>query len=134
MIKNTIKNKIFVYKNLHKGNYSLRQNGKVFDRASCVLLEDVVFKVSENRRQAVIRQKRKNVHAGPLGMRYTTDPYKILADLIQTNPSKEIVQIYYNPYQTDSFVVKNDMSKKLSGAEMVILTPLGVWAVGPKLK
>lgn len=133
-MRDFIKDKIFVYRNLHKSNYSLRQNGKVFDRAACVMLSDVTFKVSENRRQAVIREKRKNVHAGPLGNTYSTDPYKILATLIQTNPGKEIVQISYNPYLTDSFYIKGDISKKLHGAEMVILTPTGVWAVEPKLK
>ena len=77
-----------VYKNLHRGCWSVRQNGIVRFHTYAIALEQCQFKVSESGRQRVLREKRKNVHAFIKGMvtrkgdrvkgdKVTNDPYKM---------------------------------------------------------
>ena len=55
--------KVRVYKNLHKGCYSVKQGGLVKVHADNVTLEDVKFIVSKIGQERVRKEKRKNVHA-----------------------------------------------------------------------
>lgn len=64
--------KVFVYWNLHRGLWSVKalegaQKGRVIARLGHLGLEDCEFKVSEAGRQRVLREGRKNVHAGIVG-------------------------------------------------------------------
>jgi hypothetical protein len=62
------------------------------------MLEDVELKVSEAGRQRVLKEKRKNVHAGVKGTRIFRIP----------NKGKLFFQpAYYNPYEYETFVDKN---------------------------
>lgn len=90
--------KVFVYKNLHKKCYSVRsiKTGKVIGHVNEITLYDANFKVSEAGRQRVIREKRKNVHAGVVG---TVANFTILC---------ELKGVTYNPYKFDSFIYRHD--------------------------
>ena len=57
----------FVYRNLNKNCWSIRINGLVAIHAEHVILKEAQFKVSEAGRQRVLKEKRKNVHAGVQG-------------------------------------------------------------------
>ena len=64
--------KVFVYFNLHRKLFSVKalegpDKGKVIGHTTYLWLKDVTFKVSEAGRQRVLREKRKNVHAGVVG-------------------------------------------------------------------
>ncbi len=64
--------KVFVYWNLHRKCWSIKSlagtfKGKVFAHARELDLANVVFKVSEAGRQRVLREGKKNVHAGAVG-------------------------------------------------------------------
>lgn len=72
-----------------------------------IALEDVVFKVSEAGRQRVLREKRKNVHAGVLGT---------VLGIPVLQPADKA---FYNPYKYDSFVDVN--GQRLSTASLVVL-------------
>ena len=92
--------KVYVYYNLHRKCWSLRcrepghpQYGRVIAHRDRVYLTDVEFKVSEAGRQRVLREGRKNVHAGVVG-RLATDCNHLGN------------QVTYNPYQYDSFVYR----------------------------
>jgi len=89
---------VFVYWNLHKKLFSVRdvKSGLVVAHKDTVVLDNVTFKVSEAGRQRVLREQRKNVHAGLQGV-YAGDT------------SDEAPKYYdgvakYNPYKYDSFV------------------------------
>lgn len=101
--------KVFVYFNLHKKLFSVRDHktGLVVGHTNTIALEDVTFKVSEAGRQRVLREKRKNVHAGVLGT---------VKDL-PIEPMEAVA--FYNPYKYESFVDVN--GQKLSGASLVLL-------------
>jgi hypothetical protein len=97
--------RVFVYFNLHRKCLSVKalegeRKGRVIAHADSVLLANATFKVSEAGRQRVIREQRKNVHAGVVG------------EMINTNVSDSFINriealftpIKYNPYKFDSFV------------------------------
>ena len=113
--------KVFVYFNLHRKCWSIKalegeSKGRVIGHANYVDLADVTWKVSEKGRQRVIREKKKNVHAGAVGTlesatlkggghigplsSFTTRYTKRLLDADQ----KAAAAITYNPYRFASFV------------------------------
>jgi hypothetical protein len=58
--------KVFVYYNLHKHTWSIRdcKTRRVIGHSDHVLLFEVKPKVSQAGRERVLREQRKNVHAG----------------------------------------------------------------------
>jgi hypothetical protein len=87
----------FVYFNLHKKCWSCKniKTGLVEMHVNEIFLENVQFKVSESGRQRVLREKRKNVHAGVVG---TVSNKKQI---------KNKIEVIYNPYLYKTFVIKN---------------------------
>jgi len=118
--------KVFVYRNLHKeGNvYSLKAldgpaKGRVVAHAHGVMLEDCQFVVSETGRKRVLKEKRKNVHAGIVGELVSVAGYqtrihvaKLIEALPQYNDESWLktfnpgIPVTYNPYLYTSFVIK----------------------------
>jgi hypothetical protein len=111
---------VFVYFNLHKKCFSVKdaKTGLVIAHTDKIELEEVTFKVSEAGRQRVLREKRKNVHAGVKG-KYVGCP-RVL-------DFKE-PQATYNPYKYDSFVDKTT-EMKLEKASRVKLSNKQVFYV-----
>lgn len=114
--------KVFIYRNLHFRNqvmFSVRNEKTklVIDHAPVVYLAKVRFKVSEAGRQRVIREKRKNVHAGAQGMR--------LESLPDTEGLTRI-KVSYNPYKGPTFVTEN--GTEILSAEFVEIGPGGLFA------
>lgn len=110
-------NKVFCYRNLMRAGvvYSVRdvQSGLVIDRSPRVVLSGVTLKVSEAGRQRVLRDKRKNVHAGIQGKR------------IKRAPKGYWRRASYNPYRNETFVIGLDHAVKT--AKYAKLTPTGLW-------
>jgi hypothetical protein len=86
-----------VYRNLHKGCWSVKQNGLVKAHSDKINLYDCSFLVNEKNRLKVIKEKRKNVHAFVRGYIWDT-------------PLNLIRQASYNPYARNSFYDKGDGS------------------------
>ena len=84
---------VFVYKNLHKDCWSIRQDGLVKAHATAVSLWDCHFRVNKKGREKVLEQKCKNVHAGIKGFIDTANP-----------PIRSGIYVTYNPYKYESFV------------------------------
>ena len=90
--------RVFVYFNLHKLLWSVRalegpDRGRVIQHAHELHLVDCQFRVSEAGRQRVLREHRKNVHAGVVGR------------LAAAPPSPAATQrVTYNPYKFATFV------------------------------
>lgn len=97
--------RVFVYFNLHRKLFSIKamegpHKGKVIAHNEDVILYDATFKVSEAGRQRVIREKKKNVHAGVVGYWYPSSfDYRRARDMLNMG-----VPITYNPYKYSSFV------------------------------
>lgn len=125
--------KFFVYRNLHKNRYSLRQEGlwipeqkkfrkRVVAHPDYVILLNATFKVSQAGRLRVIKEKRKNVHAGVLGDLFYS------GNRAKWDPGDTGQLLYYNPYKTKGFSNKNGAVVKES--LIAYLTPKGVYAYG----
>ena len=95
--------KVFVYKNLHKECWSIRQDGlvKAHSDDKPVLLYSATMKVNQKGREKVLKEKRKNVHAGISGYIAHPDPSFACWDDIGW---WEMSPITYNPYKYSSFV------------------------------
>ena len=99
--------RVFVYFNLHKKCFSIKalegdRKGRVVAHSNTVLLESCKFKVSEAGRQRVLREKRKNVHAGVTGTWINADRVESCYEFL----SMVGRQVSYNPYKYSSFVIK----------------------------
>lgn len=95
--------KVFVYFNLHKRVFSVKalegpQKGRVIGHRTSLAIDSPTFKVSEAGRRRVVREKRKNVHAGVVG--FLTSPYDWTKELVEWTP------VTYNPYIFSSFVTR----------------------------
>ena len=87
---------VFVYYNLHKHTWSIRdtRTGLVIGHSDTVLLADAQGKVSQAGRERVLRDKRKNVHAGITGTLVHTGVEGYFPGL----------EVTYNPYKYATFV------------------------------
>jgi len=98
-----------LYRNLHRGNFSIqsyiqhKRGYRVTDRGNSILLEECNFKIYETGREKVIREKRKNVHAY---VEYAG--YRHIKGGVDVSNLREI---YYNPYEFESFVYKDTLKK-----------------------
>ena len=99
---------VYVYKNLHKDCWSIKQHGLVkahIPKDHAIGLWDCYFHVDVKGREKVLREKRKNVHAFVKG--YLQD-----AENVSRNRqviTKE-VEVTYNPYKYETFVDKDTES------------------------
>jgi hypothetical protein len=114
--------RVFVYWNLHRGLWSVKaldgpDKGRVIARRYDVLLSDAEGKVYEAGRQRVLREKRKNVHAGIVGQ------FELLGKTSRlAHPIIEIGdRITYNPYKYERFVHTVDESP-FEGSAYALLT------------
>jgi hypothetical protein len=96
----SIGQRVFVYRNLHKKCYSVKslKTGRVIAHVNSIDLVNVSFRVSQSGRDRVLREKRKNVHAGVIG--YISSPLS----------EDYSIDVTYNPYKYNSFVLKNNES------------------------
>ena len=133
-VANAIGLRCFVYFNLHRKTYSLKAlegplKGRVIGHADTLELTDCTFKVSEAGRRRVIRDKRKNVHAGVVGtVKAIGDimPWRACeamlehAKTIYGNSHPVLTEITYNPYKYRTFVQRST-EQPVTAARYVLL-------------
>ena len=114
-----------IYRNLHKQNFSIqgfledKKGYRVIDYGCSIILYDVIFKVLESGRQKVLNEKRKNVHAFIMPLKY--EKINLPHQLIEKNYNlKMLREIYYDPYKYKSFIYK-DNGKQILKAKKVLL-------------
>ena len=102
--------KVFVYYNLHQHMWSVKdvKTGRVICHQYEVQLYNATFKVSAAGRARVLKERRKNVHAGVQGY-MTPDrmPRKMDGTILWESQS-ERHKVTYNPYKYDTFVAGPD--------------------------
>jgi len=102
---NLLPERVFVYRNLHfdAPTYSVRdtKTGRVAAHVGSIVLKQVEFVVGQKGRERVVKEGRKNVHAGFRG----TPTNSVL-----TNE----VPLTYNPYKNTTFVERETGNPVLS--------------------
>ena len=113
----------FVYRNLNKPGvvWSVQntKTGRVAKHAKAVLIEDAELVVQPGGRKRVLKEKRKNVHAGIRGELSSS-----------TKKPASCIPITYDPYKYRSFV-RRDNGKAVFHARVVYLGARGACAVDP---
>jgi len=101
-----------VYYNLQRQCFSVvdKQKKIVVDYVHHLVLEDVKFIVWKSGQAKVRRTGQKNVHAFVEG------------DVVPHKVFNNIVDVIYNPFTLDHFVLKNDRTAEIHKAEQVMLT------------
>ena len=115
--------KVFVYYNLHRHLWSIKalegpRKGLVIGHSDTVLLQDATPKVSEAGRQRVLRDKRKNVHAGIVGTLVHREGEGYF-------PGSEVT---YNPYKYTTFVDK-DTERPYTGSQFAYMAHKRVYTL-----
>ena len=119
--------RVFVYYNLHRKLWSVKalegpRKGLVVLHSHAVLLQDATPKVSEAGRQRVLKEKRKNVHAG------------IVGQLVPMGAEGGFpgfpggAEVTYNPYKYVGFVYRQD-ERPYTGSDYALLTEKRVFAL-----
>ncbi|AEJ94527.1 hypothetical protein FGG52_gp77 [Mycobacterium phage Backyardigan] len=115
--------KVFVYFNLHRKMWSVKalegpDKGRVIARSHYVILRDVTPKVSEAGRQRVLREGKKNVHAGLVGE-------LIQGEAVDLDVNARLVT--YNPRKGPHFTFVDD-GDRFFGSDLAVMTHKRVYA------
>ncbi len=118
--------RVFVYWNLHRGMWSVKalegpDKGRVIARVEQVLLRDAAGKVSQAGRLRVLRERKKNVHAGLVGT--WVEGADRASEASATGALIKGIgdRITYNPYKYESFVHAVDEAP-FEGSAYALLT------------
>lgn len=105
--------KVRIYFNLHKKLFSMQhrtpKGWRLWKHVDNVSLHFPEFKVNERRRQIVLRDRRKNVHAFVEGI--LSAPMCVDRD--------DLTQVSYNPYKGNAFVIKNSGVAVMNGRYLI---------------
>lgn len=122
--------RVFVYFNLHKKCLSVKalegeSKGRVIAHADSVELVNATFKVSQAGRQRVLRERRKNVHAGVVGTMTNLPAHCSTIQIAEAF----YTPVKYNPYRFDSFVTAVNESPVTTAHRVVVASINGRGAI-----
>ena len=92
--------RLYVYWNLHKQTWSVRQSGKIVGHTNLIFLKDCRFLVGKAGQARVRREGKKNVHAGVSGYLAMNAEF---CNAVYHNTDRDCF-VMYNPYKHDTFV------------------------------
>tara|TARA_R110002020_G_scaffold215133_1_gene422240 strand:- start:25 stop:417 length:393 start_codon:yes stop_codon:yes gene_type:complete len=93
--------RVQVYYNIRRGDYSVRQSGRVIDHVDSIILRDCRFNVAPAGREKVRATGVKNVHATVTGYtHYDMEWWQLLENIGE----RHLHHISYNPFKYDQFV------------------------------
>lgn len=93
---------VLIYKNLHNGLFSVKQNGLVVAHVESIVLKNGFFDVNQAGRNRVIKEKKKNVHAYVKG-------FIVSINTVWQNEQKRLVT--YNPYNNEHFIFRDNSER-----------------------
>lgn len=114
-----VKAKYYIYRNLHKGGFSVRHRGLVIANIHRFTADDVEFRISEAGRRRAVRQQSRNVHAylvsdnPPKELRWRDSTFDRHID------ENEMEPVFYHPLKLKNFVVAGTKRKVTSSDHVV---------------
>ena len=110
--------KVFAYRNLNRKGvvWSIKdcKTNLVVDRVEEAYFKDVELKVSEAGRQRVLKENKKNIHAGVKGVRLKRRP-----------PVSMWIRVSYSPYKNKNFI--DSYTDPVNRAKYAMLNSDGLW-------
>lgn len=116
--------RVFIYWNLHRACWSIKalegpSRGRVVAHASDWQVTDATFKVSEAGRQRVLREQRKNVHAGVVGTLTAVTRLGVHSPAVAhlpnapsfpgaNYPGYAVASVTYSPYRAGTFTTQQE--------------------------
>ena len=94
--------RVQVYYNIRRGDYSVRQSGRVIDHVDSIVLRDVRFNVAPAGRDKVRATGVKNVHATVTG--YIVSNNAEHFQRVYSSAGNNHDYVAYNPFKYDQFV------------------------------
>ena len=124
--------RVQVYYNIRRGDYSVRQSGRVIDHVDSIVLRDVRFNVAPAGRDKVRATGVKNVHATVTGYILTNNAEHF--EKVYSNAGNDHDFVAYNPFKYNQFVklLQCDMYTPVHSADYVALLPnreIRTWGV-----
>ena len=106
--------RVQVYYNIRRGDYSVRQSGRVIDHVESIILRDVRFNVAPAGRDKVRRTGVKNVHATVTG--YIDESVKIsrLSLLLSKRPNGRVMDDFLELVDTDTMASRSGLSTPIN--------------------
>jgi hypothetical protein len=87
--------KYYIYRNLHKGGFSVKHRGRVVARPKTFVLENPELNVSEAGQRRARATRQRNVHAYIVGSKFVERDRR---------PTGLKGKLYYNPFTCETFV------------------------------
>lgn len=94
------KARYYAYRNLNSGTFSVQFKSKVINHPTSFVLHDVKMSISISGQTRVRQTQVKNVHAKVSGV---SIEYPEASSINES----EMIEIYYDPYKVDTFIVKS---------------------------
>lgn len=91
----------YVYRNLHKGGFSIKHRGRVVARPQKFILIDPELRVSKAGQTRARTKGARNVHAFVVGCSFVEVQDAAQLKLMLPKAKK---RLYYNPFKYDTFV------------------------------
>jgi hypothetical protein len=108
--------RVYVYYNLHTHTWSVKLGDRVVLHTDYIKLSNVEFRVRVGGREKVRREGSKNVHAFVIG---NIVDYSLPGEMI---PEPTLaVEVTYNPYRFDNFVVKTTEEELFKADEVEMI-------------
>ena len=106
--------RVQVYYNIRRGDYSVRQSGRVIDHVESIILRDVRFNVAPAGRDKVRATGVKNVHATVTG--YIDESVKIsnLSLLMAKRPNGKVMDDFLELVDTDTLELRSGLSTPIN--------------------
>lgn len=116
--------RVAVYRNLHKGCWSIAEctvrgnRGKLIRHADFLILANAHFIVKERARQRVCEKQCRGVHAW------------IVGEIVDAAPSAAATAVSYNPYRATTFTRRDNGAAVTSAAFVKFTESNGAVAIG----
>ena len=106
--------RVQVYYNIRRGDYSVRQSGRVIDHVESIILRDVRFNVAPAGRDKVRETGVKNVHATVTGFIDESVKISNLSLLMAKRPNGKVMDDFLELVDTDTLELRSGLSTPIN--------------------
>ena len=102
--------RVQVYYNIRRGDYSVRQSGRVIDHVDSIILRDVRFNVAPAGRDKVRATGVKNVHATVTGYIDESVKISLVSLMLARRPNGRIMDDFLELVDSDTLALRSGLS------------------------